>query len=214
MTSRFLKLRRQHLEENIEDAINLIREFDNELKDELNPSRRSEYKRRIKQLKELWNAYEQEYEELCNKLTPEEPEKMQIIACELNQMNSQIEQMNLKINALGKIAITGLERLDQNQRSIQKALEANRISDSEIQELLTSIQQTLVLEEKKGLALPPDKKKFAEFLDDSSLDAKQKLILTLPIIPSLIAYETELELGAHFNLKASWERFRKKIQGR
>jgi hypothetical protein len=53
----------------------------------------------------------------------------------------------------------------------------------------------------------------AEIVSAPSLDVKHKLKVTLPIVPALIAYEEEFELGSGMNLPEVWRRLRARISG-
>jgi hypothetical protein len=53
----------------------------------------------------------------------------------------------------------------------------------------------------------------AEIVSAPSLDVKHKLKVTLPIVPALIAYEEEFELGSGMNLPEVWRRLRARVSG-
>lgn len=50
--------------------------------------------------------------------------------------------------------------------------------------------------------------------EDPSLDARHKLEVTIPIIPLLLDYKFETELGSRANLVALWEALKAKVQGK
>lgn len=50
--------------------------------------------------------------------------------------------------------------------------------------------------------------------EDPSLDARHKLEVTIPIIPLLLEYKFETELGSRANLVALWEALKAKVQSR
>lgn len=220
-------LRLQQLQANIAQIITLINEFETELLDEDSPDRRSKYARRIRRLQELRASYQQEYDELQKQVTGKPPAKMQDIAAELRRVNIQINALgNLVLGSYAELRKTLLDRyvgteqaivaaiteqLNQNQlvtvQAVLDALEANRISEAEMRQFLAGTQQMLTVLEEKGLALPPGKEKVAEVINAPGLDAKHKLKVSVPIIPFLLDYEGELELGTGFNLKVAWERW-------
>ncbi|MGB5961356.1 MAG: hypothetical protein WBG73_11900 [Coleofasciculaceae cyanobacterium] len=205
----------------------MIDEFEIELLDEDSPDRRSKYRRRIERLRELNAGYQQEYDELKMQVTCEASEQMQDVAAELQRVNTQINALgNLVLSSYAELRKTLLarytateqtvvaaitERLDQNHlitvQLILDALESNHISEAEIQQFVKGIQQMLGVLPEKRLAFLPGKNAVAEVINDPALDAKHKLKVSLPIIPFLLDYEGELELGAGFNLKAAWERW-------
>ncbi len=227
MVSLTFKLRFQQLEANIARIFTLIDEFEVEMLDEDSPDRRSKYRRRIERLRELNAGYQQEYDELKTQVTCEVPEQMQDVAAKLQRVNTQINALgNLVLGSYAELQKTLLarytatertvvtaitEQLNQNHlvtvQLVLDALEANYISEAEIQQFVKGIQQILGVLEEKNLTLPPGKDAVTKAINDPVLDAKHKLKVSLPIIPFLLDYEGELELGAGFNLKAAWERW-------
>jgi hypothetical protein len=53
----------------------------------------------------------------------------------------------------------------------------------------------------------------AEIVSAPGLDVKHKLKLTVPIIPVLLSYEGEFELGSRLNLEEAWRAFQRWISG-
>ena len=56
-------------------------------------------------------------------------------------------------------------------------------------------------------------RKLAEVAGDPGLDVKHKLKVMIPILPVLLAYEGELELGSHLNLREAWAALRGWVSG-
>jgi hypothetical protein len=52
-----------------------------------------------------------------------------------------------------------------------------------------------------------------QIAEDPSLDARHKLEVTIPIIPLLLEYKFETELGSRANLVALWEALKAKVRG-
>ncbi len=50
-------------------------------------------------------------------------------------------------------------------------------------------------------------------VSDPGLDVKHKLKVSIPIVPALLAYEGELELGSHANLREAWRALRAWVRG-
>jgi hypothetical protein len=220
-------LRFQQLEANIARIFTLIDEFEIELLDEDSPDRRSKYRRRVERLRELNAGYQQEYDELKTHVSCQAPEQMQDVAAKLQRVNTQINALgNLVLGSYAELQKTLLARYTATEQTVVKAitkqlnqnhlvtvqlvldaLESNYISEAEIQQFVKGIQQMLGVLEDKKLAFPPGKDAVAEVINDPALDARHKLKVSLPIIPFLLDYEGELELGAGFNLKAAWERW-------
>jgi hypothetical protein len=50
-------------------------------------------------------------------------------------------------------------------------------------------------------------------VDDPKLDVSHKLKVSIPIIPLILSYETEVELKSGLNLKAAWQRLKVRVRG-
>ena len=67
--------------------------------------------------------------------------------------------------------------------------------------------------EEKIPALPPSQQApLNEIIKNPELDARHKLKVAVPIIPFILEYEGELELGTGFNLKSGWESIKNKLR--
>ena len=53
----------------------------------------------------------------------------------------------------------------------------------------------------------------AQIASDPGLDVKHKLKVSIPIVPALLAYEGELELGSQLNLREAWRALREWVRG-
>jgi archaellum component FlaC len=221
----FFQKRLQDLADNIAQDLNLLKEYEDELRDETDPRRKNRYRRQIERQKNSVSEYRQQYEELQQEVTGQPSAQMQ-------EVGSQLQHMDAKLNALlsnqatisedlNQIRQDLLSRYDARQRvlieeiaqqlnrsqlvltqHLLEALETDRVSESDMQQMLA------VLEE-QAPALPPSQ---ASIINDPQLDAKHKLKVTLPIIPTLVGYEGELELGSGFNIKSAWEQLIAKLR--
>ncbi len=222
MTSPIFNQRLQDLDDNIKQDLSLLKEFEDELRYETNPRVKSGYNRDIQQLKESANRYQQEYDGLKQQLMDEPSAKMQNVDSHLHQMNAKLNFLLTGQNAISEnlnqmrktllnrydgaekaIIAAVAEHLDQTQLAVTQilldALEANQISEPEMQQMLAMLEERLP-------SLPPSQSAVAEIIKDPQLDAKHKLKVTLPIVPFLVDYEGELELGSGFNIKSTWQR--------
>lgn len=220
--------RLQDLEEHIATEQELLKEFEEVLHYETNPRIKAGYRRDIERQKESVASYRQEYNELQQELTGQPPEQMQ-------EMGNQLQQMDAKLNVLlsSQIAIyedlhqmrqdlllrydateqatieAVTQQFDRNQlvltQNLLDALEANQVPEQQMQQMLA------VLEERVP-ALPPSQAAVAEIIKAPELDAKHKLKVTLPLVPFLVDYEGELELGSGFNIKSAWEQLLTKLR--
>lgn len=205
------------LENHVTKDQELLKEFEEALRYEMNPRVKAGYRRDIERQRESLTGYKQEYAELRQELAGTPIAQMQKVENQLQQMDSKL---NILLN--GQIAI--LNRYDASEQDIiavivwqlnqmelvltQKlldALENNQLSELEIQQMLA------VLEEKIP-SLPPNQAAAAEIIKNPELDAKHKLKVTLPIIPMLVEYEGELEIGSGFNIKSAWEQLVGKLR--
>ncbi|MBD2682545.1 MULTISPECIES: hypothetical protein [Nostoc] len=220
--------RLQDLEDHIAQEQELLREFEEVLRYEPNPRIKAGYRRDIERQQESVAGYRQEYNELQHELTGQSSARMQ-------EMGNQLQQMDAKLNILLSSQVAIYENLDQmrqdlllrydaneqatieavakqlnqNQlvltQNLLDALEANQVSEQQMQQMLA------VLEERVS-ALPPSQAAVAEIIKAPELDAKHKLKVTLPLVPFLVDYEGELELGSGFNIKTAWEQLLTKLR--
>jgi len=220
--------RLQDLEDHIVQEQKLLREFEEVLRDATNPRIQAGYRRDIERQQESVAGYRQEYNELQQELAGQPSARMQ-------EMGNQLQQMDAKLNILlsSQVAIyENLDRmrqdlllrydtteqatikavaqqLDRNQlvltQHLLDALEANQVPQQQMQQMLA------VLEERVP-ALPPSQSAIAEIIKAPELGAKHKLKVTLPLVPFLVDYEGELELGSGFNIKSAWEQLLTKLR--
>jgi hypothetical protein len=228
-------LRLQHLEDNIKQDLALLKKYEDAERYEDDPRRQTRYKREIQQLKESATRYQQEYDDLRVQITGEPTPKMQDVAIQLQQINNRLNRLSagqkaiyeninyLRQGMLNRYEVSQrhmiaviTERLNQVQigtiSSVLEALEADRVSEFETQQLLEGTQQMLAVLNQRNIVLP-GQQKVTEAIKAPELDAKHKLRVTVPIIPSILEYEGELELGTGINLKAAWQNLLVRFRG-
>ena len=102
-----------------------------------------------------------------------------------------------------------IEQLNQTQlaftENMLNAVAANQVSESEM------LQMLAVLESRIPSLPSSSQAEIAEIIKSPELDTRHKITVTLPIVPFLINYEGELELGTGFNIKSAWEFIIKKL---
>jgi hypothetical protein len=229
-------LRLQHLEDNIRQDQDLLKEYEDSLRYEDDPRRKAKYTREIEQLRESANRYRKEYDELRAQITGVSNVQMQNVAIELQQMNTRLDRLSAgqkaiyeNINHLRQgllarynageqniiAAIT--EQLDQSQMvmisSVLDAIETDQVPEREMQLILQEIQQNLTILQQNGTALPPSQAALAEVINAPELDFKHRLKVGIPIIPFILDYEGELELGTGINLKAALQALMMRLKG-
>jgi hypothetical protein len=224
-----LKQRLQDLANNIEQDFKLLKEFEDALRYETNPRVKAAYRQDIQQLKESATLYQQEYDELEKIITTDESAtKLQNVEIQLHQMDAKLDillnsqddlseslyQMRQTLlsryDITEKVLIASIaEQFSQTQlamtQTLLDALEDNQLSELEMQQMLAVLEQQIP-------SLPPSQAVVAEIIKAPEMDAKHKLKITLPIVPFLIDYEGELEIGSGFNIKLAWESLVNKLR--
>jgi hypothetical protein len=229
------ELRLQHLDDNIEQDLALLKKYEDAERYEDDPRRIAKYQREIVRLQESAERYQQEYDALRVQITGEPTPQMQDVAIQLQQINNRLNRLSAGQKAIYEnishlrqgllnryeareqhlIAVI-TERLDQTQistiSSVLEALEADKVSEFETQQLLEGTQQMLTVLNQRNIVLP-GQQEVAEVINAPGLDTKHRLKVSLPIIPFLLDYEGELELGTGVNLQAAWQQLRLRLKG-
>lgn len=224
--------RLQQLQKNINQELELLEEYEEVLRyiDEDDIRKKKRCLREIERQKQAVDKYQQEYAQLQQQSTQSSPQ--------MEQIHATLQQMEQKINFIQKGQVATYKLLSKTHQDLlaryekseqviigeitkklkesdlkvtQKLLEAvetNRVSDVQMEQMLTVIEQQLPLP-----ALPPAQSEpIAEIIKDPELDIKHRLNVALPIVPLLINYEAEIELGSGFNLSNTWERLIQKLR--
>ena len=235
------ELRLQDLADNIRQDLNLLKEYEDGLRYETDPRRLVGYRREIERQRESLTRYQQEYDELQKQVTDVPSAEMVDTADLLRQMDAKLddllagqESMQDDLNDLRKTLLARfdtseqaiisaiVQRLDQNQlatvQSIVDEIETHSVPENELQETLNTIQQALleIRQTEIGLydsQLTSEAKDLSEMVDDPKLDVNHKLKVSVPIIPLILSYETEVELKSGLNLKAAWQRLKARVRG-
>ncbi len=232
----YIKLRLKHLDDNIEQDLNLRKQYEDTSRFEDEPRRKAKYQREIEQLRESANLYQQELDELQKQIVSEPTVHTQTVAIQLQQVNIKLDRLSVgqkaiyeNINHLRQgllarykvseqtiiAAIT--QQLDRDQittiSTLLDAIEAEQVSEGEMQNILQSTHLILTTLQQRGIALPTEQETLAEVIHAPELDTKHRLKVSLPIIPFLLDYEGELELGTGIELKKAWQKLLTRIRG-
>ena len=199
--------RLEDVEDSIKQDLELLKDYDDELRYTTDPRLKARYRREITRQENSVSRYKQEYNRLQQELTGQPSPQMQ-------EVGIQLRQMDAKLNILlsGQVAIYEdlLTQLNQTQlvlmQKLQDAVDANQVSEPQMQQMLAVLEERIP-------SLPPNQAAIAEVIKDPELDVKQKLKVTLPIVPMLVEYEGEFELGSGFNIKTAWEQLVAKLRG-
>jgi hypothetical protein len=231
--------RLEQIADNIRQDMNLLKAYEDELRYETDPRRLARYRREIERQRGSLSSYQQEYDELQKQVTGVPSAEMEDTANLLQQMDAKLDDVlkNQKVvlddlNDLRKTLLARfdaneqtiisaiVQRLDQNQlatvHSILDKIETYSVPENELQETLNAIQQALLEIRQTGLndlQLMTEAKNLSEVVEDPKLDVNHKLKVSVPIIPLILTYETEVELKSGLNLKAAWQRLKARVRG-
>ena len=224
MLSQIFQQRLTDLLDNITQDQKLLKEFEEALTVEDNPRTLKKYKKEIKRQQESIDNYKQEYTELEQQLTGISTPQIQVVGNQLQIIENQLQQLDTKLNIVlikqdsllsryqaseQAILRVIIEQLNQTQLALTEnmlnAVAANQVSESEMLEMLAVLESRIP-------SLPASSQaEIAEIIKSPELDTRHKITMTLPIVPFLINYEGELELGTGFNIKSAWEFVIKKL---
>ncbi|MEA5529134.1 hypothetical protein VB638_05950 [Dolichospermum sp. UHCC 0684] len=224
MLSQIFQQRLTDLLDHITQDQKLLKEFEEELTVEDNPRTLKKYKKEIKRQQESIDNYRQEYTELEQQLTGIPTPQIQVVGNQLQIIENQLQQIDAKLNIVlinqdslllryqvseQAILRVFIEQLNQTQlaftENMLNAVAANQVSESEMLEMLAVLESRIP-------SLPSSSQaEIAEIIKSPELDTRHKITVTLPIVPFLINYEGELELGTGFNIKSAWEFVIKKL---
>jgi hypothetical protein len=224
MLSQIFQQRLTDLLDHITQDQKLLKEFEEALTVEDNPRTLKKYKKEIKRQQESIDNYRQEYTELEQQLTGIPTPQIQVVGNQLQIIENQLQQIDAKLNIVlikqdslliryeaseQAILRVFIEQLNQTQlaftENMLNAVAANQVSESEM------LQMLAVLESRIPYLPSSSQAEIAEIIKSPELDARHKITVTLPIVPFLINYEGELELGTGFNIKSAWEFIIKKL---
>ena len=224
MLSQIFQQRLTDLLDNITQDQKLLKEFEEELTVEQNPRTLKKYKKEIKRQQESIDNYKQEYTELEQQLIGISPPQIQVVGNQLQIIENQLQQIDAKLNIVlinqdslliryqvseQAILRVFIEQLNQTQlaftENMLNAVAANQVSESEM------LQMLAVLESRIPSLPSSSQAEIAEIIKSPELDTRHKITVTLPIVPFLINYEGELELGTGFNIKSAWELVMQKL---
>ena len=231
----------QDLADNIRQDLNLLKAYEDELRYETDPRRLARYRREIERQRESLTRYQQEYDELQKQVTGEPSAEMEDTANLLPQMDAKLDNVqrrlediedNLKdlrktllarFDASEQVIISAIvQQLDQNQlaivQSILDEIGTHSVPENELQETLNTIQQALLEIRQTEIGLYDSQlmtvaKSLSNVVEDPKLDVNHKLKVSIPIIPLILTYETEVGLKSGLNLKAAWQRLKAWVRG-
>lgn len=232
------------LADNIKKDLELLKEYEDALRDEADPRTRARYGRVIEELQRSAAAYRREYDELAREVP-----KTGTAPNNLVDAGSAIAELTAKVDSLlaGQEGLRGqleelpqalLERYDAAERAIVRAvverldegqvataqlvlaaLDAGQVPSAEIESAVTTISEALTELKAQpalleGRGLTQEALQLSDVIDSPSVDASHKLKLTVPIIPFILSYEGEIGLKASVNLRAAWRGLLSRIRSK
>ena len=120
-------------------------------------------------------------------------------------MNSLLSTVVQRLNS-DQLAVTGIALQEADRDPDDSAF--TQLS-AEVVAALSSVQQQLAA---KNIPAAHQVAQVAHVLQAPTADLKQKLKLSIPLIPFILAYETELSLNITANLKVAWERLTQRFR--
>lgn len=234
-------LRFRQLADNLRQDLALLKEYEDALRYEGDPRRRARYRREIEKLRKSAARYKREYEELQAQEIGEPSEAMREVVSQLQQMEAKLDGLTAGQTAIRddlsglrqailahfenseqSIIKATLDRLEQAQlktvQTILHAIDATILSEHELRNTLTVFRDALKeIQRREAILasrdLTDELGAVSEAIKAPRLDVKNKLKVTVPIIPLLLSYEGEIELGSGMNLEAAWQRLITKVRG-
>ena len=88
---------------------------------------------------------------------------------------------------------------------------------TQLQETLAALEETLLEIQRQGSGfldptLVHEVEHVREVVQSPELEVKHKLKITAPIIPLILSYEGQIELGSGLDLEAAWKRLIAKVR--
>jgi len=234
-------VRIQHLADNIQKDLDLLKDYEDTLRLEDDPRRRAKYRREIEQLRESAASYKREYDELQIQVAGKSSVPMQNVEIQLQQMDTKLDTLlvgqetiqdsliNLRKAVLARfdaneqtIITTIVDRLDQEQlantQAVLDGIAARQLADEEFQGTLGAIRDTINEIRQQGSFISDSNlnskiEEISDVVDSPKLDVSHKLKVTVPIIPLILSYEGELGLKSGINLESAWKKLLNKVRG-
>lgn len=193
--SDFDRQRLEDLQTLVHDDLNILYEIDRKQTVETRPLERRQLRQQAEQVREDYNRHREEYADLLRREIPTRfaPHEQALIHPIVQQLNS--DQLTLTRAAL--------QEADQDPNNP----ELTRLS-ADLVASLPFIQQQLAA---KNTAAANYVAQVAHVIQAPTADLKQKLKLSIPLIPLVLSYETEFNLNLAANLKVAWERLKERF---
>jgi hypothetical protein len=160
------------------------------------PLQREQLALEAEQMRESYNRHREEYADLLRKEIP-----TRFAPGEQTLMHAVVQRLNSDQLVVTRIALQEVDRDPDAPEFTQLA--------EEVAAAVSTVQQQLVA---KNTPAANQVAEVAQVLQAPTTDLKQKLKLSIPIIPLILSYETELSLNITANLKGAWERLTQRFR--
>jgi len=235
-------VRIQHLADNIQKDLDLLKEYEDTLRLEDDPRRRAKYHREIEQLRESAASYKREYDELQIQVSDKPSVPMQNVGTQLQQMDTKLDTLlegqktiqdslvDMRKTILARfdaneqtIIATIVDRLDEEQlvntQAVLDSITTRQFEENELQDTLVAVRDSLneIRHRETFLLdfpLTSEIENLSDVVDAPKLDVSHKLKVTIPIIPFILSYEGEMDLKSGMNLESAWEKLLKRVRGK
>jgi hypothetical protein len=222
------------LEDHINKDLELSKQYEDALRHEDDPRRSAKYQNEIGKLKASADRYRQEYESLQLSFNQQSYPEESSLKNQLNTIQEGITKLqagqrviynnitSLQFNVLSRfdeaerrIISTILLSIDESElkivNSMVDAVERSQLSADEIRQI-TSIRE-VAIEKLSKYTTEEESQEIIKLLKSPELENKHRLTLTIPIIPMLLNYEAELEIGSGINIAQVWKSLSKRFSG-
>lgn len=210
MDAQFLSRRLNDLADHIDRDWSLLKEYEDLLRLTKDPKEKQSYLREIESLQASAAKYQVEREDLLMQASGQTSSAPLLSSSQLHQVGAKLDALMIGVNEL----LTGQQKTDDKLNEMGQALlariEANRITEPEMLQLLDAVSQDLTELRQRGLLLP-NQDEVEGVISDGSLDIKHKLKFVIPLL--FVEYEAEVELSSGVNLSELLRRVKKKIWG-
>jgi hypothetical protein len=160
------------------------------------PLQREQLALEAEQMRESYNRHREEYADLLRNEIP-----TRFALGEQALMHMVMQRLNSDQLVVTGIALQEVDRDPDAPEFTQLA--------AEVTAAISTVQQQLVA---KNTPAAHQIAQVAHVIQAPTADLKQKLKVSIPLIPFVLSYETELNLTITANLKVAWERLKERFR--
>lgn len=215
------------LEVRIRRARALLNEYEEILDTSSDPRERARCNRAIGELKKSIDRYAQEYKNLKAQLNSKDVtdqnlhKQLKQISKDLDALKSGQNNILWELEKTKQIVVSHYdlsqrrfilritEQLSHDQLKVVQLLllyiEDAHLPEAEVGEMLLLVKQHIS-------SLPPEQLEALEVIKAPELDIRHRLKVCLPLIPFILDYEGEVEIGSGFNIKTLWNEIKVLLQ--